>query len=366
MTIQGLSRRQFLRLSAMTGGAAILTACGAESVAPAATAVPPTVAPPTAVPNTGSVIIGDVLDHALKSDDWLGSFGFVKFRLQEGIVDGNSVYFIRTDASDADYASEHGMVNVPLLANGKDFAASLYIFDNDHLPVLSTSPDDEAFISLFHVKNVTVNGDGLTFASAADVEAAAASGNVSIEETNVMVNHPVVKWAGGELSVDEDKAEYLGTGQLLEPVNIDEMTVTFKLHECFPSSRYIVTDTSAAPMAPMMSISAAPPSQQMVDADGTDEIWVFANGIEGSGVMGFQPAIFDNQAGSPEWSPFWNHFTLKWNDGVEPRVLRDSRDARAALEAGDVELFNGTPNSHPNGFVVNCPVPVLATNTFEA
>jgi hypothetical protein len=38
---------------------------------------------------------------------------------------------------------------------------------------------------------------------------------------------------------------------------------------------------------------------------------------------------------------------------------------RAAIEAGDLELFNGTPDTHPGGFVVNCPVPILAPNTFE-
>ncbi len=371
MSGQKISRRQFIQFSAISGGAALLAACGAgaapeATVAPAATSAPAATTAPAAATNTGSVLIGDVLEHALTSEDWPGAFGFVKFKLNEGRVNGEQVYFIRTDASDQEFASANGLVFVPLLSGGTDIAASLYLFDGDQMPVLSTSPADEDFISLFHVKNVTVNEEGLTLDSATAVEEAAASGGVSIEESGVLVNYPVVKWPGGELSVDQDKAEYLGTGQLLEAVNTDDMTVTFKLHECFPSSRYIVTDTSAAPMAPMMSISAAPPSQGMVDANGVDEIWVFANGIEGSGVMGFQPAIFDNQAGSPEWSPFWNHFTLRWKDGVEPRVLRNSRDARDAMNAEEVELFNGTPDSHPTGFVVNCPVPVIATNTFEA
>ena len=244
--------------------------------------------------------------------------------------------------------------------NGRDIAASLYLFENDHLPVLSTSPADENFFSLFHIKRVTVSDDSLSLDSATAVEEAAANGGVTIEETGVMVNYPIVKWPGGELSVDEAKAEYLGTGQLLEPVNTSDMTVTFKLHECFPGSRYIVTDTSAVPMAPMMSIAAAATSQQMVDVGGVDKIWVFANGLEGSGVMGFQPAIFGSQAGSPTWSPFWDHFTLQWNDEGQARVLSSSRDVNAALEASEVELFNGTPDTHPTGFVVNCPVPVLA------
>lgn len=349
----------------MSSGAALLAACGGNATESAeeetATAVPE----PTSDPNRGSIIIGDVLDHALTSDAWPGAFGYVTFRLHEGRVDGEPVYFIRTDASDADYAQANGYVSVPMLANGASVASTIYYFDGDgRFPVLSSAPHYDDFASLFHVKNVTVSDAALTLDSAELVEQAAADGNATIEETSIFVNHPVVQWPGGSLSVDTEKETYLGTGQLLAPVDTDNMTVMFKLHECFPSSRYIVTDTSAAPMAPMMSISAAPPTQQLVDMEGTDEIWVFANGLEGSGVMGFQPAIFDNQAGSPTWSPFWNHFTVRWEDESQARVLRRSSEIKELIESGELALFNGTPDSHPTGFVVNCPVPVIATNTY--
>jgi len=93
----------------------------------------------------------------------------------------------------------------------------------------------------------------------------------------------------------------------------------------------MIIDTSATPMAPMMSVPASSPTQALIDLNGTDEIWVFGNGIEGSGVMGFQPGVFDNQAGEPAWSPFWNHFTLTWTDGSDVRVLR-SGDERKPVE----------------------------------
>ena len=114
-----------------------------------------------------------------------------------------------------------------------------------------------------------------------------------------------------------------------------------------------------------MAVSAAPPTGKLAEVKATDEIWVFGNGIEGNGVMGFQPGVFDNQAGTPAWSPFWDHFTIMWKDGVEPRVLRSGAEIRAAIEAGEVDQFNGTPDSHPTGFVVNCPVPVVAAVEFE-
>ena len=380
MSQNHLNRRQFLRLAAISGGAMALTACGAGSLsAPTPTRIPatPTPVPPTPASQAATgmgqieekVLVADVLDYALTSDEWPGAFGFVTFKLHQALHNGEPIYFIRTDASDPTFAEENGLVHVPLLnvvAGSPDLANSLYVFDGDRLPVIVVAPGDDGYCSLFHIHQVSVADDALTLDSAEAVEQAVADGAATVEAQSIYVNYPVVKWPGGELVVDDEKKEYLGGGQLLEPVNTEEMQVTFKLHGCFPGTRYMITDTSAAPMAPMMSVPASPPTQALIDLNGTDEIWVFGNGIEGSGVMGFQPGVFDNQAGEPAWSPFWNHFTLTWADGGDVRVLHSGDEIRAAVGAGETELFNGTPDSHPNGFVVNCPVPVVAPFEFEA
>ena len=81
--------------------------------------------------------------------------------------------------------------------------------------------------------------------------------------------------------------------------------------------------------------------------------------------MGFQPAVFNASAGDPIWSPFWYHKTVVWADGIEPALLTSEAEIMARAEADDVAVFNGTPDSHPNGFAVNCPSPVLAPNTFD-
>jgi len=366
-----LTRRDFLRIGGVSLGAAALAACTTPATP---TAAPPTTAPqPTTAPaEAPRVIVGDVLDFALKGD-WPGRFGFVKFKLHAGFFDGDKAYFIRTDASDQAFATANKLVWVPLL-NGVQsvpgVASRIYLFEGgspDQLPILSTAPSQENYSPIWQLHKVTPNGNTL-YDSEEKLKATESSGDVTIEAQPIFVNYPVVKWPGGELSVDQDKKEYLGTGQCLEPVDTANMTVIFKLHECFPGSRYIVTDTSAVPMAPMMAVAAAGPVQNLwknEGAVGTAKIWVFANGIPGSGVMGFQPAIFDSQAQtSPVWSPLWNHFTLKWKDGQTPRVLKSQDDVLAALSAGEVEQFNGTPDTHPDGFIVNCPVPVLAPNTF--
>lgn len=364
-----LNRRQFIQLGAATGGAVLLAACGTPAAPP--TAVPPTPIPaPTksaalsSLPDGVEIMAKDVLDFTLESNAWSGGFGSVTFRLHEGKVDGESIYYIRTDTSDSTYAEKEGLVYVPLLAtaNGADIANTLYVMSDGAPAVMKFAPGNDSFASLFQIVNVTPP-IGQTFDSAEAIESA---NGVTIEETSIFVNFPILKWPGGELSVDTDLAETLGSGQLFAPCDTEKMEVTMKLHMCYPGSRYILTDTSMPGMAPMMSINSSPLTQKLKETGGTDEIWVFANGIKGPGVMGFQPAIFDNKAGQPAWSPFWDHYTVKWVDESKATLLKSSAEIRDLIASGDLEEFAGVPDTHPNGFVVNCPAPILAPNNFAA
>ena len=355
MAQTAISRRKFVKLSALTGGAMAIAACSSgEESAVAQSAVART--------NDDEVMVGDVEQYALATDDWEGDYGWVRFKLHEGRHNGEPVYYIRTDASNKEFAEKEELVHVPLLAaaDGLDINNIMYSFSDNRPAVIRDIPTDESYTSLFYMYEVDGAGD---YDSAESIEAAAAAGDITLNDTGVFCNFPLVKWAGGELPVDTELVETLGMGPLTD-LNVAQKTVTFKLHKCYPGSRYIITDTSAVPMAPMMGIVGSPVTQALKDAGGTDEIWVFANGIPGPGVMGFQPAIFDNKAGEPAWSPFWDHFTVSWNDESQATLLKSSAEIRELIDSGDLELFNGVPNSHPNGFVVNCPAPILSPNDF--
>jgi len=89
------------------------------------------------------------------------------------------------------------------------------------------------------------------------------------------------------------------------------------------------------------------------------------NGLDGPGPMGFQPFAFDFTAGEPAWSPYWDHWTYAWKDGVEPRLLTSQTAIHEARDAGDLDEFPGVPDINGQIFTVICPVPVLAPNTFE-
>ncbi|HEX9869885.1 MAG TPA: hypothetical protein VGC99_15055, partial [Candidatus Tectomicrobia bacterium] len=296
LTTRSLSRRGFLLWSATAGSALALAACAPAPVVPAAppAASAPTTAPEAAAPEAAApaqapavdageveVMVKDVLEYKLDPDGWEGPYGQVKFRVHEGVVNGESVYYIRTDASDPKMAADIGLVFVPLLntAQGMENVNEMYQFEDERPAVFRWMPGDENYSSLFRYIPITVKDASLELTSVEQVQAAIDAGGVEVMQAPVFVNFPFVEWPGGGLSVDPELKEVLPGGQLFEPVDTTNMTVTMKLHQCYPGSRYILTDTGAAPMAPMMNIPASSPTLQLKALGGTDEIWVFGNGI---------------------------------------------------------------------------------------
>lgn len=356
------TRRGALRLGALGGAAWLLAACGRDEPAV-------TVAGGGATATQGKVIVGDVLEHALTSDEWEGPFGFVTFRLHHGLFDGQDVYFIRTDTSDRGFAEAEGLVWAPTIAGlgGAGLAGDAYLFDGapDQPAVLSSAPGRPGFTPAWRVHRAAWNGSPRDVTSVTDVEDAAQAGELTVDGTDIVLNAAVVRWGSEEMPTDGDRVEYLGGGQLLDPVDTSGMRVTFKLHECFPGVRYIVCDTSLEPMADGMHVVHSPGLAESPGAEATGRTNVFMNGVDGPGPMGFQPSVFDSRAGAPEWSPYWDHLTYAWAEGVEPRVLSTETAVHAARDSGDLEEFPGTPDTKGEIFTVNCPVPVLAPNTFE-
>ncbi|MGH2759770.1 MAG: DUF7482 domain-containing protein, partial [Actinomycetota bacterium] len=315
------------------------------------------------------VIVGDVLDFALTSDEWQGAFGFVTFRLHKGVVGGNDVYYIRTDASDESFARDEELVWVPKMAglNPADATGTWYSISggvDGQATVLSSEPGRDDYTPAWRVSRARWSGSPGELKSVDDVLAAESAGDLVVTPTSNVINAPVVKWSDGALPVDDVRTEYLGPGQLLEAPDTDGMSVMFKLHECFPGVRYIVTDVSLAPMAEGMKLGHSPKLADATDAKATGRTNVFMNGIKGPGPMGFQPSVFDSAAGTAQWSPYWDHMTYAWKDGREPRVLRTEQEVHKARDDGELDEFPGVPDTKGEIFVVNCPVPVLAPNTF--
>jgi hypothetical protein len=359
-----INRRNALKVAAVGVGAALgqphLRTVMAQSTPEA-----------TPADSEAVVVIGDVIDFVLAPEDrWEGGFGSVTMALHPGFFNGGDAWFIRTDGSDQDFASEHGLVFVPKLANALNAEGSfghVYLFDggsDDQRAVFNLVPGDTTYTPAFRVHNVTVDG-GDVLDSEEAIMAAEEDGSATVEQTDIVVNFPMVVWPDGALPVDPELSTPLGPGVLIEEPDLEAGEVTFKLHQCYPGDRYIATDTSAAPMAPMMGVTASEATQALLEAGATAPIYVFMPGLPGPAAMGGQPSIFNQPTGHPDYSPFWDHKTVAFNDGVEPRSLTSETEVLEAVDAGDVRIFEGTPDSDPNGFVVNCPAPILAAVDYD-
>ena len=375
-----LSRRRFMKATAFVGSAAALAACtptggGATSPPRSSAAPPPTplasVTSPNPTPDSAAtVLVKDVVEFELHGPyKWNG--GSVTLRLHEGRLDGEPIYYVRTDTSDQEFAAQEGLVHVPLLQvalQKKGAVGRLFLFDGGaegQTTVLSTGPGRDDFTPLYRVIRATFTGDAVLLESAEAVDAAVAAGRLAVEETEIVVNYPTVKWPAGELPVDTVVEKALEGGPLLGPPDLAIMTATFKLHQCFPESRYIVTDTSAVPMAPMMNIQGSPGTTGLAELGAASTITVFGNGLNGPGAMGFQPGIFREKAGLPSWSPLWDHLTAVWKDPSKAVLLRSQAELDERVAAGEIDIFKGTPDTGGQGFVVNCPSPIVAPNDFE-
>jgi hypothetical protein len=183
-------------------------------------------------------------------------------RLHAGRVEGNDVYFIRTDASDETFADEQGLVFVPKLASlaTPKVSGAVYLDADasDQPAIFSSEPGRDDYTPAWLVHYLRWSEGPRPLSSVADVEQAGREGALTIEESGVVLNAALVKWSAGELAVDRERKGYLGQGQLLEPPDTGAMSVTFKLGQCYPGSRYIVTEHSIAPAAAMTKTIFAP------------------------------------------------------------------------------------------------------------
>jgi hypothetical protein len=297
--------------------------------------------------------------------------------LQKGYENGNEIYFIATDASDeqtATYATNLTGFKVnyaPALAQTPDSArAEAYAFTNGvagdgpsgfQLAVISGKPGDEEYSPLQVVNEVTWNDNATAreLKSVQEITTAEQNGELTINNTNIVVNHPAIQWQNGSLMVREDAANitddtpYMG-GQVLR-VDIENMIVTMVAHRGWgPDGKtiyYIVTDATPGMPANMMGVPHVPADEQLVGTAAAPSLFQFMNGINGSGPMGFQAGIGDSVPGDQSYSPMWFISFIEWSDPSQARVLETVSDVAAMQQAGLITVTPAMNGTH----VVNCP-----------
>jgi hypothetical protein len=301
-----------------------------------------------------------------------------------GYADGNEVFYITTEASHeevADHLSEligFRVVYTPALKNTpEDALANIYEFTNGvagsgplgfQPNVADSQPGDPEYSPAWAVQHVTWADESIAreLTSEDQIMEALASDQLTIEETGVIVNCPFIQWEGGALPVREnpelaDDTPY-GGGQVLE-IDTENMVVTFVAHRGFgpdgSTIYYIATDASAPEVAEMLGVVHVEKIGKTLVSSASSDLYVFTNGITGSGPAGFQASIGSTQEGDEFYSPFWRIQMATWADAEAAPFLTTTAEITEAASNEELSTALG-------GFIVNCPfVEVILDDSME-
>jgi len=80
-------------------------------------------------------------------------------------------------------------------------------------------------------------------------------------------------------------------------------------------------------------------------------IWIFKNGVKGSGFLGYQASVVDSIPGDPGYTPLWKVNIVEWKTGkgVTPTILGSDDAIAAAASKGQITIT-------PMPAVVNEPI----------
>jgi len=117
---------------------------------------------------------------------------------------------------------------------------------------------------------------------------------------------------------------------------------------------YITTDVSDSDMAAAITKNGNfpvnfAPTLAKAPAESLANIYVFKNGVQGVGQLGFQPDVFDSIPGDPAYSPLWKINYVQWKDPTNATVLGSDNDIADAQSKGLVTVTF-------TSIVKNCPI----------
>lgn len=293
--------------------------------------------------------------------------------LVRGFADGNEVFYITTEVSDEKLANyltnltNSRVVYTPTLKYAPvQSLANIYEFTNGikgngpegfQPNVADSQPGDNNYSPLWKVNLVTWN-NGVTpreLTSEVDILNGLKNKELTIKPTDIIVNCPFVQWKDGSLKVRENKTltddSPYGGGQVLD-IDTKKMQVTFVAHRGFAPDGstiyYIATDASIKKVADDLGVIFVNKTGSTQKSGSSSDLYVFTNGIKGTGPMGFQASIASTNAGDEAYSPLWRIQTLTWKDPIQAQFL-------TSLEEITEHAKQGHLKTEIAGVIVNCP-----------
>jgi len=297
----------------------------------------------------------------------------LKIPLTMGYADGNAVYYISTEASVKDVAdhltdlSGFRVAFTPSLQNTpKESLADIYAFTNGikgsgafgfQPQVADSQPPNPDYSPLWLVHAVTWNDNAIPreLKSEQSIMDAKNNGEITIEDTGVVVNCPFVQWKDDHLPIRADKnltdQTPYGGGQVLE-IDIKNQVVTFVAHRGIAPNGdtiyYIATDASSPDVAKDLGVTHVPKTSATLATSASSDLYVFTNGLDGNGPMRFQASIGSTNVGSEYYSPIWRIQTATWNNPDNASFVKSIEELQSF--AKDKMITTALA-----GFVVNCP-----------
>jgi hypothetical protein len=295
--------------------------------------------------------------------------------LVKGYADGNEVFYITTEVSDKTLANyltnltKSRVVYTPALNYAPPQSLSnIYEFTNGikgsgpegfQPNIADSQPGDNKYSPLWKVNLVTWNNGTTTtpreLTSEEDIVNAIKNKELTIKPTNIIVNCPFVQWKDGSLKVRENKAltdeSPYGGGQVID-IDTKKMQVTFVAHRGFAPDGstiyYIATDASVKKVADDLGVVFVNKTGSTLKSGSSSDLYVFTNGLQGNGPMGYQASIASTYAGDEAYSPLWRIQTVTWKDPAQSQLL-------TSLEEITEHAKQGHLNTEIAGVVVNCP-----------
>lgn len=106
---------------------------------------------------------------------------------------------------------------------------------------------------------------------------------------------------------------------------------------------FIHTEASDPEVADLLTEMMGPqvifvPSLAEIPEEILGNVYVFTNGVAGSGPMGFQPDVFDSIPTDETYTPLRAIHFVTWRDDVQPRMLVNAADIETAEQRDEVEI----------------------------
>ena len=105
---------------------------------------------------------------------------------------------------------------------------------------------------------------------------------------------------------------------------------------------------SSKDVADALGVIYVPRIQETIATASSSDLYVFTNGLEGNGPMGFQASIGSTTVGDKFYSPLWRIQTATWDNPNSADFLKTVGEITQAASKGKLETGLA-------GFVVNCP-----------